>query len=61
MFKQKQWRNKIMTVGELIDLLSEMPERAEVGICDTRFYTDDTFGISEVKYNDETGEVEIEF
>ena len=50
-----------MTVGELIDLLSEMPERAEVGICDTRLYTDDTFGISEVNYNDETGEVEIEF
>ena len=50
-----------MTVRELIDLLLEMPEQAEVGICDTRFYTDGAFGISKVIYNDENSEVEIEF
>jgi hypothetical protein len=52
--------SKIMLVEELIEILEKMPKKVEVGICDLRM-CEDAFGISDVTYNEDTNEVEIEF
>jgi hypothetical protein len=49
-----------MLVEELIEILEKMPKKVEVGICDLRM-CEDAFGISDVTYNEDTNEVEIEF
>lgn len=49
-----------MLVEELIEILEKMPKKVEVGIIDLSL-CEDAFGISDVTYNEDTNEVEIEF